>query len=301
MRFGTSSIVWSQLHQTAVGHDSRKMTSQAETYLKDFHQRRAGATRRAFGNHPARSTQVEYLSSYHALANRVPSDEISRTVLDLACGDGPLLQILSDRGHAGTKLIGIDMSDGELSAARAVLPQDVRLINERAQAMSLDTGSVDCVLSHMALMLMDDIEQVVCEVRRVLRKGGTFSAVVGRTFLTGDIGPVFSDIFRPIAMANLAPMPLGDARTRSEAGWNELLAHGFTEIVFEDLEVDWAPTPEQLWSEMLETYDVDRMSETARAEFKSKWLSASEALQREDGTLKTGWGLRLIHASGACQ
>ncbi|MFM0366992.1 class I SAM-dependent methyltransferase [Paraburkholderia sediminicola] len=275
------------------------MTSQAEIYLKDFHLRRAGATRRAYDNHPARSTQAEYQSSYHALAERVPNDEMSRTVLDLACGDGLLLQILNDRGHAGTKLIGIDMSDGELSAARAVLPQDVRLINERAQEASLDTGSVDYVLSHMALMLMDDIEQVIREIRRVLRKGGTFSAVVGRAFLTGEVGEVFLDIFRPIAKANLTHLPLGDARTRSEAGWSELLQHGFVNIVFEDIEIDWRPTPEQLWLDMLDTYDADRMSETARAQFKSELLAAFAPVQREDGTLNTGWGLRLIQASAA--
>ncbi|TDN67267.1 class I SAM-dependent methyltransferase [Paraburkholderia sp. BL10I2N1] len=273
------------------------MASQAEIYLKDFHQRRARATRRAYGNHPARSTQAKYPSSYHALAERVPNDEMARTVLDLACGDGPLLQILNDRGHAGTKLIGIDISDGELSAARAVLPQDVRLINERAQKLSLDTGSVDYVLSHMALMLMDDIEEVIREVRRVLRKGGSFSAVVGRAFLTGKVGEVFLDIFRPIAKTNLAHLPLGDARARSEAEWNELLKHGFANVVFEDIEIDWTPTPAQLWLDMLDTYDTDRMSETARAHFKSELLSAFAPMQREDGTLKTGWGLRLIQAS----
>jgi ubiquinone/menaquinone biosynthesis C-methylase UbiE len=275
------------------------MTSQTEIYLKDFHMRRAGATRRAYGNHPARSTQAEYRSSYHALAERVPNDEMSRTVLDLACGDGPLLQILNDRGHAGTKLIGIDMSDGELSAARAVLPQDVRLMNERAQALSLDTGSVDYVLSHMAVMLMDDIEQVIREVHRVLRKGGIFAAVVGRAFLSGEVGEVFLDVFRPIAKANLPHLRFGDARTRSEAGWNELLQHGFKNVVFEDIDVDWTPTPEQLWLDMLDTYDADRMSETARAQFKSELLAAFAPMQREDSTLNTGWGLRLVQASAA--
>ena len=275
------------------------MTSQTEIYLKDFHRRRAGATRRAYGNHPARSAHAEYPSSYHALAKRVPNDGMPRTVLDLACGDGPLLQILNDRGNSATKLIGLDMSDGELSAARTVLPQDVRLINERAQDLSLDTGSIDYVLSHMALMLMDDIEQVIREIRRVLREGGSLSAVVGRAFLTGPVGEVFLNIFRPIAKANLGHLPLGDARTRSESGWSELLQHGFANVVFEDIEVDWTPTPEQLWSDMLDTYDADRMSETARAQFKSELLSAFAPMQREDGTLKTGWGLRLIQASAA--
>lgn len=127
---------------------------------------------------------------------------------------------------------------GELSAARAVLPQDVRLINERAQEVSLESSSVDYVLSHMALMLMDDIGQVIREIRRILRNGGSFCAVVGRAFLTGEVGEVFLDIFRPIAKANLTHLPLGDARTRSESGWRELLQHGFAEVVFEDIEVD---------------------------------------------------------------
>jgi SAM-dependent methyltransferase len=165
--------------------------------------------------------------------------------------------------------------------------------------MSLDTGSVDYVLSHMALMLMDDIEQVIREIRRVLREGGSFSAVVGRAFLTREVGEVFLDVFRPIAKANLTHLPLGDARTRSEAGWNELLQHDFVDVVFEDIEIDWTPTPEQLWLDMLDTYDADRMSEAARAQFKSELLSAFAPMQREDGTLKTGWGLRLIQATAA--
>ncbi|MBB3258404.1 SAM-dependent methyltransferase [Paraburkholderia bannensis] len=276
-----------------------RMTSQTEIYLKDFHRRRAGATRRAYGNLPARSAQAEYPSSYHALANRVPNEAISRTVLDLACGDGPLLKILNDRGHAATRLIGIDMSDGELSAARRILPREIRLLNERAQELSFESGSVDYVLSHMALMLMDDIEQVVREIRRVLREGGSFAAIVGRTFLTGKVGEVFLDIFKPIAKTQLEQLRLGDTRTRSEVGWQELLKPDFVDVAFEDIEINWTPTPEQLWLDMLDTYDADRLSETARAQFKSELLAAFAPMQGEDGKLQTGWGLRLVQATAA--
>ncbi len=279
--------------------DCTRMVSHAEAYLKDFHRRRAGATRRAFGNRPARSVQAEYLSSYHALAYRVPNDAISRTVLDLACGDGPLLQILSDRGKAETKLIGVDISDGELSAARPALPCEVRLLRERAQQVSLANGSVDYVLSHMALMLMDDIERVIREIRRILRKGGTFSAIVGRTFLTGRVGEVFSDIFGPIARASPPQCRLGDARTRSEGGWRELLGSEFVDIAFEDLEIDWTPTAEQFCLDMLDTYDADRMPEQARARLKHELSSALAPLQDESGRLQTGWGLRLVQATAA--
>ncbi|MCC8405956.1 class I SAM-dependent methyltransferase [Paraburkholderia sp. MMS20-SJTN17] len=275
------------------------MTSQVEAYLKDFHLRQVGTTRRAYSAYAARSGQAEYLSSYHALAERVPNDELPRIVLDLACGDGPLLEILSDRDHTATKLIGIDMSDGELVAARAVLPPNIRLINERAQELSLETGSVDYVLSHMALMLMDDIEQVMREIRRVLRKGGRFAAVVGRAFLLGEVGEAFLNVFRPIANAHLTRLRFGDSRTRCEAGWRELLQQGFANIAFEDIDVEWTPTPEQLWQSMLETYDTDRMSDAGREQFKSELLTAVAPMQREDGTLKTGWALRLVQASAA--
>ncbi|WP_321789914.1 class I SAM-dependent methyltransferase [Paraburkholderia sp. J94] len=275
------------------------MTSHAEIYLKDFHRRRAGATRRAFGNQPARSVQAAYPSSYHALANRVPNDAMSRTVLDLACGDGPLLKILNDRGHSATRLIGIDMSDGELSSARRILPREIRLLNERAQEISLECGSVDYVLSHMALMLMDDIEQVVREIRRVLSDGGSFAAIVGRTFLTGKVGEVFSDIFKPIAQTQLEQLRLGDVRTRSEVGWQELLKADFVDVAFEDIEISWTPTPEQLWLDMLDTYDADRLPETARTQFKSELLAAFAPMQGEDGKLQTGWGLRLVQATAA--
>ena len=50
---------------------------------------------------------------------------------------------------------------------------------------------------------------------------------------------------------------------------------------------------------MLDTYDTDRMSEAARAQFKSELLSAFAPMLREDSTLKTGWGLRLIQATAA--
>ncbi|WP_322012606.1 class I SAM-dependent methyltransferase [Paraburkholderia sp. J12] len=273
------------------------MTSDAEAYLKDFHQRRVGTTRRAFATYAARSAQAEYLSSYHALAERVPNDAMPRTIVDLACGDGPLLEILNDRGNSATKLIGIDISNGELAAARAVLSPNVRLINERAQALSLETGSADYVLSHMALMLMDDIEQVMGEIHRVLRKGGKFVAIVGRAFLLGEVGEVFLNVFRPIGKAHLAQIRFGDSRTRSEDGWRELLQHGFSDITFEDIDVDWLPTPEQLWQSMLETYDTDRMPEAGREQFKRELLTAVTPMQREDGKLKTGWALRLVHAS----
>ena len=267
--------------------------SPAEQYLQDFHTRVAGATSAAFGGYPASMAHVAYASSYAVLASRVEAAPNVRTVLDLACGDGHLLGLFVNDPRP-IRLIGVDMSAGELELARTRLPADVTLIRERAQALSLPTESVDYVLSHMALMLMNDVDQVIREIRRVLISGGGFAAMVGRTFLLGEVFDVFLDTFRPIAKEDLAPLPMGDRRTRTTEGWTDLLRNDFDDIEFNDVDVAWRPQPEALWRSLCETYDVDRLTEGARTRLKTAFLAAIEPLREADGSLSTGWGLRLI-------
>ncbi|WCM22512.1 class I SAM-dependent methyltransferase [Paraburkholderia bryophila] len=275
------------------------VVSPAELYLQDFHQRVTGATGAAFNDLRARYRQREYPSSYHVLASCVPDLDEAQTVLDLACGDGHLLKLLAEPRRSSLRLTGVDMSQGELDAARACLPADVVLLKERAQQLSIDTGSVDCVLSHMAMMLMDDIDQVLGEIRRVLRSEGHFAAVVGRTFLLGEVNEVFLEVFRPIAREDLPHLPFGDRRTRTEAGWTELLGPHFKDVLIEDVDVGWQPTPEELWQSLTETYDIDRLSVGARERLRRELLQAVSSLRLSDGKIRTGWGLRMVRAQAA--
>ncbi|ASL45862.1 putative methyltransferase [Burkholderia sp. AD24] len=272
------------------------VVSPAELYLQDFHQRVTGATSAAFNELRARYRQREYASSYHVLASSVPDSDEAQTVLDLACGDGQLLKLLAERRRSSLRLMGVDMSQGELDAARACLPADVVLLKERAQQLSIETGSVDCVLSHMAMMLMDDIDQVLGEIRRVLRSEGHFAAVVGRTFLLGEVNEVFLEVFRPIAREDLPHLPFGDSRTRTEAGWTELLGPHFKAVLIEDVDVGWQPTPAELWQSLTETYDIDRLSVGARERLRRALLKAVSSLRQWDGKIRTGWGLRMVCA-----
>jgi len=274
--------------------------SAAESYLQQFHQRQAGATSRAFADLPARVGATEYPSSYALLASAVPAGVQPLTVLDLACGDGYLLSLLGSAPATARELIGVDMSEGELAAARARLPASVRLLQQRAQQLSIASGSVDYVVSHMALMLMDDIEQVLAEIRRVLRAQGTFAAVVGRQFLTGPVMQVFLDVFRPIAKQDGLPhLAMGDARTRTEAGWRALLERDFIEVQCTEVELPWYPQPDKLWADLLETYDVDRLTAPARERCRIRMLEALRPLQQADGTLVTGSGLYFLSAQAA--
>jgi SAM-dependent methyltransferase len=148
----------------------------------------------------------------------------------------------------------------------------------------------------MALMLMDDIEMVLREIRRVLRPQGELAAMAGRTFLLGEVNEIFLGVFRPIAKEDTLSTQFGDRRTGTTRGWTELLQRDFRNLQFEDIDVDWAPHPDELWNALTETYDIDRLSGAARERLRKRLLDAIAPLQQGDGTIRTGWGLRLVRA-----
>lgn len=267
----------------------------AERFLQDFHQRRPGTTPPAFAglSLPGRG------SSYDMLVATLTTDQARAQILDLGCGDGFLLDLLA-RKYPEAKLTGVDMSTTELAAARARLADRGLLLHERAQSLSLATGSVGAVVSHLALMLMSDIDQVLGEVHRVLATGGQLSAIVGRSFLLGELGQQYLQVFRAAARRDqLPPLPLVDPRTQSQSGWRDLLSTNFTALQFEELDLAWTPTFEELWDSLGETYDLDRLTPANRALMKNELHSATQPLLQADGTLLTGWGLLLIQAKAA--
>ena len=145
--------------------------SDSERFLSAFHDADPGGTPRAFAHLPATMAERAFASSYECLLDAIPDD--ARSVLDLACGDGYLLSLLAAR-RPDLSLAGVDLSTGELEAAGRRLRGRAVLQQGRAQELPLPDDSVDAVVCHMALMLMDDAPQVLAQVRRVLKAGGYF-------------------------------------------------------------------------------------------------------------------------------
>ena len=151
------------------------MNTALEAFLVDFHDRLPGGSSAAFGDLPVHDEAGRaYDSSYHALASRLDAAPAG-AVLDLACGDGQLLALLTGSARAR---IGIDLSAGELRSARARLGANVALHQARAQALPLADASLAAVTCHMALMLMAEPAQVLAEIARVLQPAGHLLAVV---------------------------------------------------------------------------------------------------------------------------
>jgi SAM-dependent methyltransferase len=192
-------------------------------------------------------------------------------VLELACGDGPLLQQL------GPRAVGLDISLVDLQLTNG------SVVQARAQALPFAKGSFDSATCHLAFMLFDEIETVVAELARVLRPGAPFIALVGGgpTAIGGssrearDVYHAYSDALSHAHAADpqLPRVALGDRRASSEAGWRELFREwsGVDTISFERWPIDFSGSFDEVWPLLAGTYnhpaDDAAIRDAVRAEF----------------------------------
>ena len=197
-------------------------------HLKTVHQENAGFTELC-----ASSCRDEIgRNSYEWLAELVPNNE-SLNVLDLACGSGPLLKILFDR-NKNLNLKGIDMCPEELALANTrLINSGVNLIESRAQNLiAINDNSIDIVLCHWALTLMDPIAPVLDEVRRVLTPKGRFVALVDGPI---SAAPGYKEVHDLIysyvqkEIPSYGKIDLGDPRVRGSESLSNLIKKAFPE------------------------------------------------------------------------
>jgi SAM-dependent methyltransferase len=136
-------------------------------------------------------------TSYRLLADRVGAapEGGELTVLDLGCGSGRLLEILADEGGPGLRLVGVDFVPEQIARARVRLGEaPVALHCAEARDLPLASASVDRVLVHMGLALMQPLEATLSEIDRVLRPGGRLAAVLDGTPAPDALDRVYADM-----------------------------------------------------------------------------------------------------------
>ena len=171
------------------------MPEQWASYVGEYHEANPGITESLLVD--ARDGTGR--SPYDWLVEAVPAG--AGTVVDLACGSGPLARRLG-----GSGVVGVDSSAAELAQAGGLRVQ------ARVPAVPLAAGCAGAVVTSMALMLMHPLEAVLAEVARLLRPGGTFIATVP---CRGEAGsaPLFADVLRALGQTGVAyPEPLDDGR-----------------------------------------------------------------------------------------
>lgn len=192
------------------------METKAEEFLKGFHERFPGCTSDCMA-----TGQTEAgLSSYELLAAEVNSPGV---VLDLACGDGFLLSLLSPE----SRRIGLDMSEAELALAKQ--RPGLELILGNGREIPLNNASVDYVLCHMAYMLMSGVGPVTAEIHRVLKSGGVFAAAIPHPAPIGFEPDAATKLYievrnKALAEEQLEPSKIGAPATKSMEGIRGLLS-----------------------------------------------------------------------------
>lgn len=254
----------------------------SEVWLRHWHDAHAGATSRAF----LRATP----STYVWLASHAhPGDR----VLDLACGDGALLELLLARGIE--QPVGVDMSDGELSAARARLGPAALLVQGRAQELPFADASFDRVTCHLALMLMRPVEQAIAEVHRILRPGGLFCAVVSGGLSSEPHANAWTMLIQRLRVESFDGPAIGERRALSEEGLQGLL-HGFSSVQLERFHVDLSGSPDEISALFYETYDAARMAPERAKQFEHALRLEWQTIQRPDGQVPCFLSAIAVHA-----
>lgn len=130
-----------------------------------------------------RNVHDEVLSRFYGCGSPIPPALEGLTVLDLGCGSGRDVYVLSQLVGAGGRVIGVDMTDEQLAVARRHLDYHAERFGyanvefrqgyiEDLRDVGIADGSVDLVVSNCVLNLSPDKPRVFQEIMRVLRPGG---------------------------------------------------------------------------------------------------------------------------------
>ena len=276
----------------------KQALSESECFLRDFHDANAGATARAYAPLKVLRGSRAFASTYDSLVDAVAPRAGGATVLDLGCGDGFLLARLL--GRPGLRLIGVDMSAGELAAAQVRLGSSVTLYQAKAQSLPFAAAGVDHVLCHMALMLMEQTDAVIAEIRRVLKPGGLFSAVVGANQPPSAALAAYLDLLAAFPRrAEYQPLRFGDRRLRSAAGIEDVLSPSFMNVVTDEIVLEWRCSLEQLSEWFDSKYDVHLLQPADRREVQRRFANSLAMLCDADGLLDHSEKLLQFSATAA--
>ena len=97
-----------------------------------------------------------------------------QTVLDVATGTGAVARELLRKGCT---VVGLDQSPEMLAEARRRLPDDVTLIEGRAEQLPFPDATFDALTFTYLLRYVDDPAETLQELARVVRPGGTIAGL----------------------------------------------------------------------------------------------------------------------------
>ncbi|MBQ3404759.1 MAG: methyltransferase domain-containing protein, partial [Oscillospiraceae bacterium] len=125
----------------------------------------------------------EIVMRYYGCGSPIPDKIEGCTVLDLGCGTGRDVYVVSKLVGEKGRVIGVDMNDDQLAVAekyKAEMAEKWGFSNvefkkgyiEDLSSAGIEDNSVDLVISNCVINLSPDKQSVFAEIRRVLKDGG---------------------------------------------------------------------------------------------------------------------------------
>jgi SAM-dependent methyltransferase len=160
------------------------------------------------------------------------------SVLDLAAGAGGQTIAAARRVGPSGSVLATDISPAILAyaadAAGAAGLANVQVREMDGEALDLDDGSFDAVVSRVGLIYFPDRQQALREIHRVLRPGGRLSVIV---YSTADRNAFFSIPVTIIRRIAGLPAPAPGLPGPFSLGGPGVLETAFGEAGFEDVAV----------------------------------------------------------------
>ena len=116
-------------------------------------------------------------------------------VLDVACGTGDFTIEIAQKAASGSKVVGIDLSEGMMKIGRekiAAAGVSATMVQGDCEELPYDNGTFDRISVGFGVRNFANKEQSLSEMRRVLREGG----VVEVLELSRPTNKIFGPIFR---------------------------------------------------------------------------------------------------------
>jgi len=95
--------------------------------------------------------------------------------LDIGCGPGGIVGLLSKRVGSTGRVVGLDMNTGFLEHARATAPSNVEFVLADAYGSNLPEGTFDLVHMRFVASTSGAPERLLQEAKRLARPGGTIA------------------------------------------------------------------------------------------------------------------------------
>jgi ubiquinone/menaquinone biosynthesis C-methylase UbiE len=99
-----------------------------------------------------------------------------QTVVDVGCGDGFFSNLL---GENQASVIGLDNSEAFLqhASANADVAENIKFLKGDVRRLPFEDASIDVIWSAHSMHSYPEIQQCLCEFRRVLRPGGVLAVL----------------------------------------------------------------------------------------------------------------------------